>query len=73
LLHERFTKLRELALRLCARRRDGADAILSEIDALSRDVHRHIHLENNVLIPRVVELENRLKSMRYEASDVRPE
>lgn len=73
LLHERFTKLRELALRVCARRRDGADALLGEVDTLSRDVHRHIHLENNVLIPRVVELENRLKAMRSEASDVRPE
>ena len=70
LLHERFAKLRELALRLCARRLDGADELLREVDVLSRDVHRHMHLENNVLIPRVVELENRLKSMRAEGADL---
>ena len=30
------------------------------VEDLERDLHRHIHLENNVLFPKAVEIENRL-------------
>lgn len=60
-VHDRLTKVRELALRL----RGVADQeLLDDVDELYRAVHRHIHLENNVLIPRVIELENKLKTSR---------
>ena len=66
-IHERLAKLRELALRM--RLRGGAYVdLLDELDALSRGIHRHLHLENNVLIPRVIDLENNLKSTRRQAS-----
>ncbi len=60
-VHEWFVKVRELVLRL---RAQGADpALLDTIEEFDHAVHRHLHLENNVLIPRVLELENRLKSL----------
>lgn len=60
-VHDRLTKARELGLRL----RGVADnELLDDLDELYRAVHRHIHLENNVLIPRVVDLENQLKTSR---------
>jgi regulator of cell morphogenesis and NO signaling len=31
-----------------------------ELEAFERDLHRHVHLENNVLFPRAVELESRM-------------
>jgi hypothetical protein len=44
---------------------EGPDVqLLDEIEELYRAVHRHIHLENNVLIPLVIDLENRLKASR---------
>jgi regulator of cell morphogenesis and NO signaling len=60
-VHDRLQKIRELSLRL-----DGiADKeLVDDLEELYRAVHRHTHLENNVLIPRVVELENQLKSSR---------
>ena len=66
-VHERLLKLRELTLRL----RGVIDA--ATIEALERFdllTHRHIHLENNVLIPRVIDLENRLKLTRRENAAV---
>lgn len=30
---------------------------LAELDRFERDLHRHVHLENNVLFPRAIELE----------------
>ncbi len=33
-------------------------ALLHRLQELERDLHRHIHLENNVLFPRAVELED---------------
>ncbi len=33
---------------------------LAELDRFERDLHRHIHLENNVLFPRAIELERAL-------------
>jgi regulator of cell morphogenesis and NO signaling len=35
---------------------------MEELKAFERDLHRHVHLENNVLFPRAVALENRLES-----------
>jgi regulator of cell morphogenesis and NO signaling len=32
---------------------------MAELEHFERDLHRHVHLENNVLFPRVVELESR--------------
>jgi regulator of cell morphogenesis and NO signaling len=33
---------------------------MAELDRFERDLHRHVHLENNVLFPKAVELEQRL-------------
>jgi regulator of cell morphogenesis and NO signaling len=33
-------------------------ALYAGLDELEHDLHRHIHLENNVLFPRAIELEN---------------
>lgn len=68
-VHERIAKIRELALRLRARP-DADTKLLDEIDQLYRDVHRHMHLENNVLIPRVIDLENQLKTARRDELSV---
>jgi regulator of cell morphogenesis and NO signaling len=35
--------------------------LYAELNDLQLDLHQHIHLENNVLFPQVVELENRLR------------
>jgi len=32
-------------------------ACMAELDRFERDLHRHVHLENNVLFPRAIELE----------------
>ena len=62
-VHERVTKIREIGLRLRAQS-DWDVQLLDEIDELYRDVHRHMHLENNVLIPRAIDLENLLRFSR---------
>ncbi len=63
--HDRLVKIRELTLRL--RVRGTADsALLDELDTFDRKTHRHMHLENNVLVPRVISMENRLKQLRDE-------
>jgi iron-sulfur cluster repair protein YtfE (RIC family) len=67
LIHERLTKLRELALRIRVRGTSFGE-LLDEVDVLMHAIYRHIHLENNVLIPRVIDLENRLKTLRQEPS-----
>ncbi len=36
-------------------------AMLSGLEEMEQDTHEHIHKENNVLFPRVLELESRLK------------
>jgi regulator of cell morphogenesis and NO signaling len=67
IVHERLTKLRELSLR--ARLSNAIEPdVLNDLELLNRAIHRHMHLENNVLIPRVIELENRLKTLRNEAA-----
>ena len=64
-IHEWMAKARELAFRL--RDRDADPSIADSVVELHRGLHRHLHLENNVLIPRVVELENRHKATRRAA------
>jgi regulator of cell morphogenesis and NO signaling len=34
-------------------------AFYFELDEMERDLHQHIHLENNILFPRAVALESR--------------
>ena len=64
-VHEWLMRIRELSLRLRVARYSQLD-LLDALDTFDRDAHRHMHLENNVLIPRVVEMENRLKTAREE-------
>jgi len=33
---------------------------MAELQRFERDLHRHVHLENNVLFPAAVEIEQRL-------------
>ena len=47
--------------------------VFQELEAFEKDLHRHVHLENNVLFPKAVELEEKvelkareLKSERWE-------
>jgi regulator of cell morphogenesis and NO signaling len=37
--------------------------VLQELDAFEKDLHVHVHLENNVLFPRAVELEEKAELM----------
>jgi len=56
---EKLRTMRELAWQLPA-----SEAVLdlrARLAACSRDVHQHIHLENNVLYPRAIALENAVK------------
>lgn len=39
-------------------------ALYAGLEILELDLHRHIHLENNVLFPRAMGLESRLRSQR---------
>ncbi|HVE60053.1 MAG TPA: iron-sulfur cluster repair di-iron protein [Pyrinomonadaceae bacterium] len=38
-------------------------ALLTRLEAFEKDLHQHIHLENNVLFPKAVELENEIFSL----------
>jgi regulator of cell morphogenesis and NO signaling len=31
---------------------------MKELDQFERDLHRHVHLENNILFPKAIDLEN---------------
>jgi regulator of cell morphogenesis and NO signaling len=56
---EKLRTMRELAWQL-----PPDEAVLElrgQLRACSRDVHQHIHLENNVLYPRAIALENAVK------------
>jgi regulator of cell morphogenesis and NO signaling len=37
-------------------------ALYAALEAFERDLHQHIHLENNILFPRVLEMENQITS-----------
>lgn len=54
---ERLRTMTELSARL--QLQDGD--LFRELQDLSRPIHLHIHLENNVLYPRAIEAENRLR------------
>jgi regulator of cell morphogenesis and NO signaling len=60
---ERFSKLRELTGSYVIP--EGATRahanLIRDLRRYDRAVHRHMHLENNILLPRAVELENQLK------------
>jgi regulator of cell morphogenesis and NO signaling len=55
---ERLRTMVELSARLQLQNGD----LYRELLAFSRPIHRHIHLENNILYPRAIEIENRLRS-----------
>lgn len=56
---ERLRTLRELASRLPEI--EPVAALRTELRRFSEEVHRHMHLENNVLYPRAIEIENTLR------------
>jgi regulator of cell morphogenesis and NO signaling len=56
---DRLRTLRELADRLPDI--EPAVALRAELRRFSGEVHRHMHLENNVLYPRAIEIENDLR------------
>jgi len=37
-------------------------ALYAKLDEFEQDLHQHIHLENNILFPKAIELENNLKN-----------
>lgn len=61
--HDRAGELLKKIRKLSADYNAPADACLSyqtlyaALEALERDLHQHIHLENNILFPRAVEME----------------
>lgn len=54
---ERLRTMMELSARLQLQNGD----LFRELQDFSRPIHLHIHLENNVLYPRAIEVENRLR------------
>ena len=56
---DRLRTLKELAQRLPAN--DAVAALRNDLKAFSEEVNRHMHLENNVLYPRAIEIENGLR------------
>ncbi len=61
---ETLARIRSLT-RGCALPADGATACgvcMAELDEFEADLRRHVHLENDVLFPRAVELEHRAAS-----------
>lgn len=55
---EELRTMRELCLLV---RDDCADEIFCALTEFSRTVHYHMHLENNILYPRAIDLENQLR------------
>jgi regulator of cell morphogenesis and NO signaling len=62
---DRLRTLRGLADRLPSN--DAVVALRRELRELSREVHRHMHLENNVLYPRAIDIENKLRRVAVTA------
>jgi len=61
-LHEQL-----LTMRLLAAEADDSPATIDvrrKLVVFMRDVNRHMHVENNVLYPRAIEIENRLKRLQ---------
>jgi regulator of cell morphogenesis and NO signaling len=56
---DRLRTLKELAQRLPAN--TAVNALRNDLSAFSEEVNRHMHLENNVLYPRAIEIENGLR------------
>lgn len=56
---EKLRTMRELAWQLPAN--EAVLELRAQLRACSREVHQHIHLENNVLYPRAITLENAVK------------
>jgi len=56
ILRERLRTMRELACRV----RAGDGELYPALRKFSRSIHEHMHLENNILYPRAIEIENRL-------------
>jgi len=58
-LHEQMRTMRELAAQAPA---DCCTvALRSALDEFARHVHFHMHVENNILYPRAIEMENQLR------------
>jgi len=57
--HERFRTIRELLCRLP--QNEVVEALQTNLLSFSDEVHRHMHLENNVLYPRAIDIENGLR------------
>ncbi|HVT45261.1 MAG TPA: DUF542 domain-containing protein [Thermoanaerobaculia bacterium] len=45
----------------------GVVALYAKLHELDCELNRHMHLENNVLFPRALEMENQLKQARYDS------
>ena len=64
--HERAGKMMEKIRTLCSGYTAPADACttfrlsLAELDEFERDLHKHVHLENNILFPKAVKIEEEL-------------
>jgi len=56
---DRLRTLKELAQRLPAN--ETVTALRKDLKAFSEEINRHMHLENNVLYPRAIEIENGLR------------
>jgi len=39
-------------------------ALLTRLEAFEKDLHQHIHLENNVLFPKAIEIENKIFAVK---------
>ncbi|HET7704629.1 MAG TPA: DUF542 domain-containing protein [Thermoanaerobaculia bacterium] len=69
ILHERIQKMRSCVLRLRVQGFHDKQ-LLDDLDAFEKMAHRHIHLETNVLAPRVLELENQLRADRAQLAQL---
>jgi len=61
-LHEQLLTMRLLAAEASAS--PATFEVRRKLATFMRDVNRHMHIENNVLYPRAIEIENRLKRLQ---------